>query len=110
MVSWPKPSDDRPDAVDQPDRPLGAAWGGAVGARLPLDARIAGDRNLEIRLPVRAEAVTVTKRAVVTEEVRVRVRSVETMIHPSATVERERLRVETAGDVSVRSADPPRPL
>jgi len=52
-----------------------------------------------VRLPVRAEQVTVGKQVVVTEEIRLRVDTTQRTMTVERPVRRERLRVEVAGDV-----------
>jgi stress response protein YsnF len=54
-----------------------------------------------IRLPVRAEEVTVTKEVVVRERVVLRRREADDIEHVEATVRWERLQVATAGPVEV---------
>jgi uncharacterized protein (TIGR02271 family) len=57
-------------------------------------------KSWTIRLPVRAEQVTVGKQVVVAEEVRLRVNRTERTVAIERPVRRERLRVEVAGDVT----------
>jgi len=72
------------------------------GPQLPLEARVETSlRGTTIRLPVRAEHVTVEKRAVVVEEVHVRTAQVEEVAHLTDTVRREELRLETEGRLEV---------
>jgi len=52
-----------------------------------------------VRLPVRAEQVTVGKQVVVAEEVRLRVDTTQRTMTVERPVRRERLRVDVAGDV-----------
>ena len=54
-----------------------------------------------VRLPLRAEEITVDKQTVVVEEVAVQRRQLKEVIRPSETVRREELRLETAGDLEV---------
>jgi stress response protein YsnF len=54
-----------------------------------------------IRLPVRAEEVTVTKQVVMYERVVLRRREIGDIAPVEATVRRERLQVATAGPVEV---------
>jgi stress response protein YsnF len=54
-----------------------------------------------IRLPVRAEDVTVTKEVVVRERVVLRRREIGDIARVEATVRRERLQAATAGPVEV---------
>jgi uncharacterized protein (TIGR02271 family) len=56
------------------------------------------DDGWEIRLPLRREVVSVEKRTVVVEEVRVRRAGQTESQAVQATVRRERLRVDTFGD------------
>jgi len=56
---------------------------------------------LTIRLPVRAEDVTVDKQAFVTEEVAVRPSRVDDVVRIEETIRREQLRVDTRGDVEI---------
>jgi len=56
----------------------------------------------EIRVPVREERVDVTKRPVVTEEVKVGKRTVQDTEQVSGQVRKEQVRVEQEGDVNVR--------
>jgi stress response protein YsnF len=53
----------------------------------------------EITLPLRAEHVTIEKQSVVVEEVVVRRRPLEEVVHLENTVQLERLRLETRGDL-----------
>jgi uncharacterized protein (TIGR02271 family) len=66
----------------------------------PLEAAITpAEAGWEIRLPLRREVVSVEKRVVVAEEVTIRRdRQTETQ-RVEATARRERLRVDTFGDV-----------
>jgi len=57
----------------------------------------------EIRIPVREDQVTVTKDAVVTEEVKVGKRVVQDVEHVSGNVRKEEIRIDQSGDVDVRS-------
>jgi hypothetical protein len=73
---------------------------------LALEAeRQASGNALTIRLPVRAERVSVDKRAFVTEEVEVRPSRVQDVVQIEETVRREQLEVETRGDVEVEGRD-----
>ena len=54
-----------------------------------------------IRLPVRAEEVTVTKQVVIYERVVLRRREIGDIAPVEATVRRERLQVATAGQVDI---------
>jgi len=72
---------------------------------LPLSARREETshglvRTWTVRLPVRAEAVTVGKQVVVSEEVRLRVDSTQRTVVVERPVRRERLRLEVAGDAT----------
>ena len=77
---------------------------------LPLEARIEPTAGgWSIRLPLRAEDVAVDKRTVVAETVTVRRGQVEEVIQRDETIRRERLRIETEGNLEVtRSVDPGR--
>lgn len=79
------------------------------GARLPLQAHMETTAyGCTIRLPVRAEHVTVEKWPVVVEEVIVHTAQVDETVHVQEGVRREELRVDAEGDVHVteRRADP----
>jgi uncharacterized protein (TIGR02271 family) len=67
------------------------------------DAQIG--ENEEIRIPVMREDVSVEKRPVVTEEVGVEKRGVQRTEHVSATVQKERARLETEGRVGTTLND-----
>jgi uncharacterized protein (TIGR02271 family) len=69
-------------------------------ARHPSDRPIT--EGEDIRVPVREERVTVDKKPVVREEVRVGKRAVEETKHVSDAVRREVAEVDTEGDVKVR--------
>src|ERR671933_163409 len=101
-----------------PDRPFPGAHSQVPGAhappaetsatlpanprRLPLGAaRSRSRQGWVIRLPVRAEEVTVTKEVVVRERVVLRRREPDDIAPVEATVRRERLQVATAGPVEV---------
>jgi uncharacterized protein (TIGR02271 family) len=56
----------------------------------------------EIAIPVKAERVSVTKQAVVTEEVSVGKRKVQDTKHVAETVRKEELDVNEQGDVKVK--------
>jgi hypothetical protein len=58
-----------------------------------------------IRLPVRAEQLTVTKQVVVRERVVLRRREVSEVAHLDTTVRREELRIQREGDVAVTESD-----
>ena len=68
-------------------------------------AGVAGDlrEGEEIRIPVREEKVTVSKEAVVTEEVKVGKRVVQDTEHVTGQVRKEEVKVEQEGDVDVRT-------
>jgi uncharacterized protein (TIGR02271 family) len=76
----------------------------------PLEAAISPqDSGWEIRLPLRREVVNVEKRVYVAEEVTIgRDRHTETR-RVDATARRERLRVDTYGDVEAPDLDVRRP-
>ena len=72
------------------------------GSLLPLQAHVeTTPYSCTIRLPVRAEHVSVDKRPVVVEEVLVHTAQVDDSVRLEDTVRREQLRVETEGDVDV---------
>src|SRR2546423_6935912 len=74
----------------------------ATTRRLPLGAaRSRSGQGWVIRLPVRAEAVMVTKEVVVHERVVLRRREVDDVARVEATVRRERLQVATTSPVDV---------
>ena len=86
----------------QEPRPTGGRPGLPRGTRLPLEAEVETTAfGCNIRLPVRAEHVTVDKRPVVVEEVAVHTTQVDDSVHVDDTVRREGLEVDTAGDVRV---------
>ena len=75
-----------------------------TGPLLPLQASVNPSSGgwaggWEITLPLRAEHVTIEKQSVVVEEVVVRRRPLEEVVHLENTVELERLRLETRGDL-----------
>jgi uncharacterized protein (TIGR02271 family) len=72
---------------------------------LPLSARREEVRDgivrtWTVRLPVRAEQVTVNKQVVVAEEVSLRVDTTQRTVTVEQPIRRERLRVEVDGDVT----------
>ena len=72
------------------------------GSILPLQAQVETSvLGCTIRLPVRAEHVSVEKWPVVVEEVIVHTAQVDDTAHLTETVRREELRVDTQGDVHV---------
>lgn len=73
---------------------------------LPLQAQVepAKDGWL-IRLPMRAEMITIDRQAVVVEQVVVRAETVQETVHLDASVRREELRMGTEGDVEVASPE-----
>ena len=72
------------------------------GPPLPLEAHVEPARGgWTIRLPVRAEHVTVHKQPVVVEEVAVHVRHVQDLVRLEDTVRREEVRAETEGDLEI---------
>jgi stress response protein YsnF len=77
---------------------------------LPLEAKVepaAG--GWSIRLPLRAEEVTVDKRTVVAETLTVRRGQVKEVMHRDEMIRRERLRIESEGNLEVtRPIDPSR--
>ena len=79
-----------------------AATPPATPRRLPLDAtRSRSGQGWVIRLPARAEEVTVTREVVVRERVVLRRREADEVARVEATIRRERLQVATAGPVEV---------
>jgi hypothetical protein len=75
--------------------PSGPAW-------LPLDAvHERSEQGWVVRIPVRAEHVTVSKEVVISERVVLRRNWVRDVAHVEAAVQREQLRVETEGQVSM---------
>jgi uncharacterized protein DUF2382 len=87
-------------ASERPPNVAELRWSGRP---LPLEANVeSSSRGWTIRLPVRAEYIMVDKRPVVVEEVVVRRRPLEDAARVGDTVRRERLRVETEGDVTER--------
>ena len=86
--------------AESDDVPATAA---ASWEQLPLEAsRTPIGLGWTIRLPVRAEHVTITKEVVVREAVVLRRREVDDVARLDATVRREELRVETEGEVEVK--------
>jgi stress response protein YsnF len=72
------------------------------GARLPLQAHVETTAfGCTVRLPVRAEHVSVEKWPVVVEEVIVHTAQVDDTVHLNETIRREELHVDTTGDVHV---------
>ena len=72
------------------------------GPPLPLEAHVeSSGRGWTIRLPVRAEQITVHKQPVVVEEVAVQVRQVRDVVRLEDTVRREEVQAETEGDVGI---------
>ena len=76
----------------------------------PLEAAITPtERGWEIRLPLRREVVSVEKRVVVAEEVTIGRERHTDAERVQATVRRERLRVDTFGDVQPPELERRRP-
>ena len=72
------------------------------GTVLPLEAHLETTAHTcTIRLPVRAEHVTVEKWPVVVEEVVVHTAQVDDSVRVGGSVRREELRVDTEGDVDI---------
>jgi stress response protein YsnF len=91
---------------DAPDS-LGGRPALPRGARLALEARLDWSaQGCTIRLPVRAEYVTVQKMPVVVEEVVVSTAQVADTAHVDETARREELRVDSEGDVRVSERGP----
>jgi uncharacterized protein (TIGR02271 family) len=77
--------------------------------RTPVRGRATSDviaEGGEIRIPVREEKVTVSKDAVVTEEVKVGKRVVRDTEHVAGDVRKEEVKIERKGDVDVRTGGP----
>lgn len=73
---------------------------------LPLEATQAGtEQHWTVRLPVRAEQVSVSKQVVIRERVVVRRRAVEELAQIDDQVAREVLRLESEGEVELDSLD-----
>jgi uncharacterized protein (TIGR02271 family) len=81
----------------------------AVIERRPASGREASDQTLgneeEVRIPLMEEEVDVQKRAVVREELSVGKRQVQDTKNVSDTVRREEARIESQGDVGMRSSE-----
>ena len=78
-----------------------------TAAALPLEARVETDnQGWVVRIPVRAEAVTIGKEVVVAEEVTVRHQQLQEVVRLDETVRHEELRVETAGQLEVVPDEP----
>jgi len=77
--------------------------------RTPVHGRAASDATIregeEIRIPVREEEVDVSKRAVVTEEVKVGKKVVQDTERVSGQVRKEEVRIEKTGDVDVENCN-----
>jgi uncharacterized protein (TIGR02271 family) len=77
--------------------------------RRPVSGREAADQTLddeeEIRVPLMEEEVDVQKRAVVREEISVGKRPVQETRQVSDSVRREEARIESEGDVGIRSSE-----
>jgi len=74
--------------------------------RTPMHGRATADvirEGEEVRIPVREDQVTVSKDAVVTEEVKVGKRVVKDTERVSGDVRKEEVKVEQTGDVDVRT-------
>lgn len=70
---------------------------------LPLGAtRTVSERGWSLRLPVRSEEVTLSKRVVVTERVIVSPHRIPETTRVEALIRRERLRIETEGQLEVQ--------
>ena len=105
-----------PPESQAPDRPFPGAHSQVPGAHeqgvavpppaaLKLEARrVSAGPGWAVRLPVRAEQVTVSKAVVVRERVVVRRRRLQGMAQVETEVRRERLRVDAAGQVAVTPA------
>lgn len=74
---------------------------------LPLEVRFreATAEGFTVRLPVRAENVSVTRQAFVFEEAVLKTRTHESSKRLKDTIRREELHLETHGNVSVGGAD-----
>jgi uncharacterized protein (TIGR02271 family) len=64
-----------------------------------VEIRRALDGGWEVRIPIRAEHVTVGREIAVVERVRVGLRRVDDVARIETRMAHERLRVETSGDV-----------
>jgi len=77
--------------------------------RTPVHGKVAAGtiaEGEEVRIPVREEQVTVSKDAVVKEEVKVGKRVVRDTEHVTGDVRKEEVKVEQTGDVDVRTGGP----
>jgi len=76
-----------------------------VHGRAATEGIVSGDlrEGEQIRIPVREDQVTVSKEAVVTEEVKVGKRMVQDTERVSGQVRKEEIKVEQTGDVNVKS-------
>jgi len=77
--------------------------------RTPVHGKVAAGtiaEGEEVRIPVREEQVTVSKDAVVKEEVKVGKRVVQDTEHVTGDVRKEEVKVEQTGDVDVRTGGP----
>lgn len=73
---------------------------------LPLEAmQSRTDQRWTVRLPVRAEQVSVSKQVIVRERVVVHRRTVEDVARVDGQVSREVLRLETESEVELESID-----
>ena len=80
-----------------------------TGPQLPLEAHIETTLlGTTVRLPVRAEQVTIEKWPVVVEEVVVHTTQVEEEERLTETVRREELRVDTEGHLVTQPGEPSR--
>lgn len=76
---------------------------------LPLEAKVQSlNERWVIHLPVRREQVVVSKRPVVVERVLVHRHREEDVVYAHDTVRREKLRLETEGEVDLRQPKAPR--
>jgi stress response protein YsnF len=80
-----------------------------TGPQLPLEARIETSLlGTTVRLPVRAEQVTIEKWPMVVEEVVVHTTQVEEEERLTDTVRREELRMDTEGHLVTQPGEPSR--
>ena len=71
----------------------------SVTCSLPLESSVpTWERGWTVRLPVRAEHVTVEKQVVAYERVAVRTHAIDDLARMEATVRREELRVDVQGE------------
>ena len=102
MFDGPRSNEAAPDVAPEAARAPAFQRPEQSGPPLPLEAHVEPARGgWTIRLPVRAEHVTVHKQPVVVEEVAVHVRHVQDLVRLEDTVRREQVRAETEGDLEI---------